>query len=205
VVKKIGLIALLLFPAALIAQNPESAVGGEASVSAGVEYSTFNPDWGCPNVEPFGCSAEMYGPTAVFNYDLHQKYGIEGEARWLRWGGLGNMVQSNYMIGPRYRLLRFQRFSLWGKLGLGGAWITTPFYPAAGSLKGSYFAYAPGATFAYRLNRTITLRADYEYQIWPSFAGPPTFNPTTGKVQENASGLTPDGFSFGVSYKLLGR
>ena len=128
-VKKIGLIALLLFPAALIAQNPESAIGGEASVSAGAEYSTFNPDWGCPSVEPFGCNAQMYGPTAVFNFDLHQKYGIEGEARWLRWGGLGHMVQSNYMIGPRYRLAHFQRLTFWGKLGLGGAWITTPYYP----------------------------------------------------------------------------
>lgn len=204
-VKKIGFIALLLFPAALIAQNPESAIGGEASISAGVEMSTFNPDWGCPNISPFGCAAQLYGPTAVFNFDLHQKYGIEGEARWLHWGGYGGMVQSNYLVGPRYRLAQFHRLSLWGKLGVGGGWFTSPNYPAAGSLKGSYFAYAPGATINYRLNRILTLRADYEYQIWPSFAGPPSYDPTTGQVKQNASGLTPNGMSFGVTYRFLGQ
>jgi hypothetical protein len=203
--KKIGLIVLLLLPGALFAQSSESAIGGEATISAGVEMSTFNPDWGCSNSAPFGCSAQLYGPTAVFNFDLHQKYGLEGEARWLHWGGYGNMVESNYLVGPRYRLYRFQRFDLWGKLGIGGGWITTPNYPAAGSLKGSYFAYAPGATLTYRLTRVIGLRADYEYQIWPSFAGPPTYDPTTGKVLQHASGLTPNGFSFGVVYRFLGQ
>jgi opacity protein-like surface antigen len=204
VLRKISFIALLLFPALLAAQNSESAIGGEASMSAGVEMSTFNPDWGCPNIAPLGCQTELYGPTAVFNFDLHDKYGIEGEARWLHWHGNGGMVESNYFAGPRYRLYRISRFALWGKLGLGGAWITTPDYPAAGSLKGSYFAYAPGATLNFRLNRTISIRADYEYQIWPSFAGPPTYNSATGKVEQNASGLTPNGISVGVNYRILG-
>jgi len=205
VVRKIGFIALLLFPIAVLAQNSESAVGGEATMSAGVEFSTFNPDWGCANSAPLGCADQLYGPTAVFNFDLHQKYGIEGEARWLHWHGNGGQVESNYFVGPRYRLYRLQRFTLWGKLLLGGGWITTPNYPAAGSLKGSYFAYAPGATFTYRLNRTIAIRADYEYQLWPSFAGPPTYNPTTGMVEQHASGLSPNGFSVGVVYRFLGR
>ncbi len=204
-VRKIGFIALLLFPALLMAQSSESAIGGEASLSAGVEFSTFNPDWGCVNIAPLGCANQLYGPTAVFNFDLHQKYGVEAEARWLHWHGNGGEVESNYLIGPRYRLYRMQRFTLWGKLGIGGGWITTPNYPAAGSLKGSYFAYAPGATLAYRLNRKIGLRVDYEYQLWPSFAGPPSYNPTTGKVEQHTSGLTPNGLSFGVVYRFLGR
>ncbi len=187
-----------------MAQSSESAIGGEASVSAGVEFSTFNPDWGCGNIAPLGCASQLYGPTAVFNFDLHQKYGIEAEARWLHWHGSGGEVESNYLIGPRYRLYRMQRFTLWGKLGIGGGWITTPNYPAAGSLKGSYFAYAPGATLAYRLNRKIDLRLDYEYQLWPSFAGPPSYNPTTGKVEQHTSGLTPTGLWGGVVYSFLG-
>ncbi len=202
--KKIAIIALFLFPAALIAQSSESATGGEATVAAGVEMSTFNPDWGCPNIEPLGCNNQLYGPTAVFNFDLHQKYGIEGEARWLHWHGGGNMVESNYLVGPRYRLYRIQRLTLWGKLDMGGGWITTPNYPAAGSLKGSYFAYAPGATGSYQLTHTIGIRADYEYQVWPSFAGPPTYDPNTGKVIQHQSGLTPNGLSFGVMYRFLG-
>jgi hypothetical protein len=206
VVKKIGWIALLLlFPAGLFAQSSESAIGGEGSMTAGVEMSTFNPDWGCANIAPLGCQSQLYGPTAVFDFDWHEKYGLEGEARWLHWHGPGGMVQSNYLVGPRYRMFRYQRFSAWFKLGLGGGWITTPNYPAAGSLKGSYFVYAPGGTFNYRLTRTIYVRADYEYQIWPSFAGPPTYNATTGKVEQNASGLTPNGISVGIVYRFLGQ
>ncbi|HVT99456.1 MAG TPA: hypothetical protein VHE33_18275 [Acidobacteriaceae bacterium] len=202
--RKIAIVALLLLPTALIAQSSESATGGEATVAAGVEFSTFNPDWGCPTSAPFGCQTQLYGPTAVFNFDLHQKYGIEGEARWLHWHGNGGFVESNYLVGPRYRLYRFSRMTLWGKLLMGGGWITTPNYPAAGSLKGSYFAYAPGATVNYRLTRMIALRADYEFQLWPSFAGPPTYDPSTGKVIQHQSGLTPNGVSVGVVYRFLG-
>lgn len=204
-VRTIGFIAILLFPTLLLAQSSESAIGGEASMAAGVEFSTFNPDWGCTNSAPLGCKAQLYGPTAVFTFDLHQKYGIEGEARWLHYGGSGGMVQSNYFVGPHYRLAQFNRLSLWGKLDIGGAWFTSPNYPAAGSLKGSYFAYAPGATINFRLNHTITLRGDYEYQIWPSFAGPPSYNSTTNSVVQHTSGLTPNGLSVGVVYRFLGR
>jgi opacity protein-like surface antigen len=203
--KKLFIIALFLLPTALIAQSSESAIGGEATISAGVEMSSFNPDWGCGNSAPLGCAYELYGPTAVFNFDLHQKYGIEGEARWLHWGGYGGMIQSSYVASPRYRLYRVQRFSLWGKVGLGGAWFTSPNYPAAGSLKGSYFIYQPGATASYRLTHVISVRADYEYQIWPSFVGPPSYDPSQGKVVQHASGLTPNGLSFGVVYRFLGQ
>jgi len=206
VVKKIGFIALLLLlPTALIAQNAESATGGEASITAGVEMSAFNPDWGCSTSSPLGCQTELFGPTALFDFDLHQKYGIEGEARWLHWHGVGGQVESNYFVGPRYRLFRYHRFTGWFKLGVGGGWITTEYYPAAGSLKGSYFVYAPGGTFTYRLNRNMYVRADYEWQIWPSFAGPPAYNPTTGTVVQNNSGLTPNGISVGVAYRFLGQ
>ncbi|HEX4308761.1 MAG TPA: hypothetical protein VHZ25_01970 [Acidobacteriaceae bacterium] len=204
-VRKIGFIVFLLLPAALIAQNSESATGGEASISAGVEFSSFNPDWGCANSAPFGCSDELYGPTAVFDFDLHQQYGIEGEARWLHWHGNAGQIESNYVVGPRYRIVRYRRLTGWAKLGFGGGWITTPDYPAAGSLKGSYFIYAPGGTVNYRLNRDLFVRADYEWQFWPSFVGPPTFNPTTGQVVQHGGGLTPNGLSVGLIYRFLGR
>ena len=47
--------------------------------------------------------------------------------------------------------------------------------------------------------------ADYEWQIWPSFAGPPSYDPTTGTLVQHASGLTPNGLSVGVSYRFLGQ
>lgn len=202
--KNIGLLALFILPTALIAQSPRSAVGGEASLWAGGEVSAFNPDWGCVNAYPLGCQNELIGPTAFFDFDVHAKWGVEGEARWLHWHGGGGEKEANYLGGPRYRFVQYHRLDAWAKVLLGGGWITTPNYPQAGSLKGSYFAYAPGATMDYRLTRRISLRGDYEYQIWPSFAGPPTYNASGQLIQHNG-GLTPNGLSVGITYKFLGQ
>lgn len=205
VVKKIGFLALLLLPTVMVAQSTESATGGEASIWAGAEMSSFNPDWGCVSNSPFKCwDDQLIGPTAVFDFNLHGKFGVEGEARWLHWHGLDGQVVSNYLVGPHYRLIRYHRITAWGKVLFGGSWITTPGYPAPGSLKGSYFAYAPGGTIDYPLTHRFSVRGDYEYQMWPSFTGPPTYNTTTGLVNPNNSGLTPNGFSVGVIYKILG-
>ena len=76
-----------------------------------------------------------------------------------------------------------------GKVLLGEGHISLP-RGAAGA--GNYFAYAPGAIFDFWLTRRVIARADYEYQMWPSFKGAGT----------GAGGLTPNGFSFGVSYAL---
>lgn len=165
--------------------------------------STFNPDWGCANISPF-CGNQLIGPAAFADFDLHDQYGVEGEARWLHWHAFGpGFYEDNYLVGPRDRVLRLHGLMVWIKLELGGAWIQTPNYPAPGSLKGSYFAYVPGGTFEYRVTRNLSVRGDYEYQIWPSFAGSPSI--TSGTVKQNASGLTPNGFTFGVAYRILGR
>jgi hypothetical protein len=86
----------------------------------------------------------------------------------------------------------------------GAGLITTPYYPAAGSLKGSFFAYAPGGTVEYRLTHQLSLRGDYEFQFWPSFVGPPTFN-SSGVLVEHNHGLTPNGLSVGATWRFLGR
>jgi hypothetical protein len=166
--------------------------------------STFNPDWGCTTTSPF-CANQLIGPTVFGDFNLHDQYGLEAEGRWLHWHGyLPDFYENNYLVGPRDRVLRWHGLLTWIKLEVGGGWIQTPGYPAAGSLKGSYFAFVPGVTFEYRLTRKLSARADYEYQIWPSFAGPPSIN-SDGTVKQNASGLTPNGFTFGVSYRILGR
>lgn len=202
--KTISILALLLFPVLVLAQNPRSAVGGTASIWAGGEFSAFNPDYGCESNIPFGCSGGLLkGPTALFDFNLNSKWGAEGEARWLHWGGSGSMKESNYLIGGRYRVYRIAGFNIWAKFLLGGGWITTPNYPQAGSLQGSYFAYVPGMTVDYPVGHRIRLRADYEYQIWPSFAGPPTISGNQVVLHNN--GLTPNGISFGFVYRILGQ
>lgn len=203
--KSIGLFTLLLLPAALIAQNPRSAIGGESSLWAGVDFATYNPDYDCNGSYPFSCfQAQVRGPGAFVDYNIHPKWGAEGEARWLDWNGHGNQKISNYMGGGRYRVVRYHRMDLWAKMLFGGGWITTPNYPDAGSLKGSYFAYVPGVEFEYPLLRKLKLHGAYEYEIWPSFAGPPTYN-SSGAIVYHNNGLTPSGFSLGVTWRFLGQ
>ncbi|MGB7137283.1 MAG: outer membrane beta-barrel protein [Acidobacteriaceae bacterium] len=203
--RRTGFLLLLLLPAALLAQSPRSVVGGEAGLWAGGEVSTFNPDWGCASNSPFSCASnQLIGLTALFDFNAHARWGAEGEARWLHWHGLGGEIESNYLIGPRYRFFEYHRLNGWAKVEAGGGWITTPGYPnAPGSLKGSYFAFAPGGTLDYHLSPRLSLRGDYEYQIWPSFQGSPTVG-STGVISHN-NGLTPNGFSVGVAYRFLGQ
>jgi Outer membrane protein beta-barrel domain len=204
VLKSIGLFALLFVPAALLAQSPRSAIGGDAGLWAGGEVSDFNPDFGCKSNMPFNCANDLLGATALFDFNVKPRWGAEGEARWLHWNGTGGQVESTYMIGPRYRVYRLNRFSFWTRVVAGGGWTTTPDYPAAGSLKGSYFVFAPGGTVDYRISSRLLVRADYEFQFWPSFAGPPSVS-STGQLTQNNGGLSPNGVSVGVMYRFLPR
>ena len=204
--KKIGLFAALaiLAPAALLAQSQKSAIGGDASLWAGGEASYFNPGYSCSGNWVWNCSHDQYGAAALVDFNLNQKIGAEGEARWLHWNGLGNMTESTYVLGPRYRFYRRGRVSFWVKAEFGGGWITTPYYPAVDSLKGSFFLYEPGGTVDYRLSRHLLVRGDYEYQIWPSFQAPDTTGNLGAPVAHNGP-LTPNGFSVGVMYRFLGQ
>jgi hypothetical protein len=203
VIKSIGLLAVLLLPAALYGQNSKSAIGGEASLWAGAEGSYFNTGYSCSGDWVWNCGANQVGVAALADFNLTPKIGAEGEARWLHWNGTGNMVESNYVLGPRYRPYRRGPVSVWVKVLFGGGWITTPYYPQTGSLKGSYFMYEPGGTVDYRLTHKIILRADYDYQLWPSFQAPTTYVGTTA-IPHNGP-LTPNGFSVGVMYRFLGQ
>lgn len=198
-----GVLVLFVVPMLSMAQSPESAVGGTTSLRAGAEVSSFNPDYSCGSDVPFGCNSQLVGPTALFDLDVAPRWGVEGEARWLHWDGPGSQIESNYLAGPRYRVLHFDRFGGWVKVMLGAGLVTTPNWPSVNSVKGSYFAYAPGGTVEYRLTDRLSLRGDYEFQFWPSFAGPPGDN-SSGMFVEHNHGLTPNGFSLGVTWRILG-
>lgn len=202
--KSIGLLAFFLLPALLTAQSPRSAVGGQGKLWAGGEFSIYNPDFGCSTNIVFTCWHDtLYGPTAFFDLGFTNKLSLEGDARWLVFHGVGGQKESSYTVGPRYRLWHREPWSLHGKLNLGGMWLQTPGYPQAGTLKGSYFAVAPGADLDYRVSDRLMVRAEYDYEFLPSFTGPPTFS-STGQVVTHGSGLTPNGFSIGVAWRLLG-
>lgn len=200
-----GVLFLLLLPAFLLAQSPRSAVGGEAGLWVAGEMSSFNPDWSCSSSSPFSCgNDQLIGPTALFDFNFRSRWGAEGEARWLHWHGPAGERESNYLLGPRYRFLQYHRLNGWAKIELGGGWITTPGYPnTPGSLRGSYFVYAPGATLDYHMTHRFSIRGDYEFQEWPAFDGPPTIS--GGTFITHNHGLTPNGFSVGVAYRFLGQ
>ncbi len=201
--KWMSLAFLLLAPGNFFAQSHKSAVGGEASLSAGAEFSVFNSDWNCSSAAPLGCgSQQLFGVAPFLDLDI-RKFGAEGEARWLHWNGPAGEVESNYLVGPRYRLFRDGRFDIKAKFMLGGGWLTSPGYPGPQSLKGSYFAFAPGATLNYHIRGPWTVRADYEYEIWPNFIGLPGY--VNGQLVTHKHPLTPNGVSFGIAYTLLGR
>jgi hypothetical protein len=140
----------------------------------------------------------MKGIGVFGDYHILGRLGVEGEGRWLMWDATGGQKEANYLVGPRVRIFRHGKFGVWGKFLVGAGTITTAGYPEPGTLKGSLFVYAPGATAGYRVSRRVTLRVDYEYQRWPSFAVV-----LNGVMHD--SGITPNGFSYGASYRVFGR
>lgn len=195
VLNRIGFLLIFVLSSAgcLLAQSEPAATSAPGSLSVGAEFSTFNSDWGCNSSAPFACwSTHLLGLGVVADANhIVGRFGVEGEARWLRWGGDGgdNLSQSNYLIGPRYRLYRLGRVTFLLKFPLGVSHMSSTSFGV-----GNYFTLAPGATAEYRLKKRMTVRAGYEYQIWPSFSGKPNLP---------NNGLTPNGFSIGASYRLL--
>jgi hypothetical protein len=182
------LASICLISATLSAQVFPAAEGSRGSLWVGVALSTFNPDYGCANSNPFSCGGQQLlgiAPSVDANHLLPYRIGLEGEAQFLHWRGPGPLTESSYLVGPRMPLWRYRVATLNAKFLLGDAHMSLP-KGAIGN--GDHFAYAPGAGVDVRVTRRINARVDYECQIWPTFA---------------RSGLTPNGFSFGVSYALL--
>lgn len=184
--RKLFGIALLLIPVSTFAQVAPATRGGGLSLSAGGEYSNFRPDYGFNRLSGIGVFADA-------DHLVLARLGLEGEARWLYFNQYFGEHEAHYLIGPRYRFLRYRGLSFYGKFLLGGGFITYP--SKIGS--GSYFAYSPGATVEYRLSHRWIARGDYEYQFWPAAPGIAFTYP------QPSNGLTPSGFSVGIAYKIF--
>jgi hypothetical protein len=187
VFKKIFVFGFLLGSVVTYAQVSPSARGGNSTVWVGGEFSSFDSDFNRTDIP----ITRIEGAGVFVDYNLTQKLGVEGEARWMRWNGQGNQTQSDYLGGVKYRLFKYHRFTANAKILLGGVWVTFPFDLGTGS----YFAYAPGGYVDYRISRRLSVRGDYEYQFLPSAPNIPGLP---------SHGLTPNGFSVGVAYRILG-
>jgi len=174
------LVGGFLSPARLSAQAAPAVRGGGQSLWGGAELSRYSPD--------FGPSQRLVGGAGYFDLDWNSRYAVEGEARFLRFRGFAGEFQDNYLIGPKVVVFFHGRFRPYAKALVGLGKINFPYKIGSGT----YFAIAPGAGVDYRLTRRIALRAEYEYQFWPS---------APGVVGEPSNGLKPNGVNLGFAYR----
>jgi opacity protein-like surface antigen len=171
--------ALVLLPASLLGQAKPAVLGGIPPLTAGGYYSNFDSDY----------SKDRLGGLGVYvDWGLFGKLGVEGEARWLRFHQDFGTHEDNYLVGPRYSF-RHRKFVPYAKFLLGAGELNFP----NGEGHGGYFALVPGGGLDYRLTRRFTVRGDYEYHFWPSAPG--------GGLPTH--GLTPNGFTIGVGYRIF--
>jgi opacity protein-like surface antigen len=174
--------ALLHVPAQ--AQAVASAFRSPQSLWVGAEFSNVHASF------PYQSSQRLSGIGAFAEYKINRRVAVEGDARFLQFGGFENSTESSYLAGPKGYFFAWRKFQPYGKLLAGAGKIHYPF--AIGDA--SYFALAPGGGADYRLSRRWMLRAEYEYQMWlnsPGYANEPNHE------------LTPNGFHAGVAFRIF--
>lgn len=170
-----GLITLLFLPSLRLQGQAIAAGRGGSQLVGGAFLSTFNPDYGTNRLDGVGFFVD-------FNVGSHLS--AEAEGRFLRFNQKYDVHEDNYLIGPRYRW-HYKRFQPYAKLLLGNGQFNFPYNYA----HGGYFMWAPGGGLDIVLKHHFIVRAvDYEYQHWSGFQG---------------SSLSPNGFSFGVAYRIF--
>jgi opacity protein-like surface antigen len=174
--------ALLRLP--LVAQAVPAAYRSPHVLWVGAEFSDVRASF------PYQSSQRLFGVGAFADFKLNGRIGIEGDARFLRFGGFENSTESSYLAGPKAYFLTRGRLHPYAKLLVGAGKIHYPFEIG----DASYFALAPGAGSDYRLSSRWMLRAEYEVQMWLN---------SPGYANEPSHELTPNGFHVGVAYRVF--
>jgi Outer membrane protein beta-barrel domain len=165
-------------------QVEDSATAGSVPLSVGGSFSFFDASYASNKTAGLGTFID-YSP--LFSGNL----GVEGEGRWLVFGGEHDFSEYNYLVGPRYRFyLKRDKFQPYAKFLVGAGEINFPYDLA----HGGYFVMAPGGGLDVSLREHWKLRADYEFQFWPSAPGIPGIQ--TGSFH-------PNGVSVGFVYRLF--
>ena len=175
--------------AALMAGRAQAQVAPSAYLSphvfwVGGEYSNLRASF------PYQSSQRLSGIGAFADYKLNWRVGLEGDARFLHFGGFEGSTESSYLAGPKVYFFTSGRFQPYGKFLVGAGKIHYPFEIG----NASYFALAPGIGSNYRLSRHWMLRAEYEYQMWLN---------SPGYANEPKHELTPNGVHVGVACRVF--
>jgi opacity protein-like surface antigen len=179
----IGTLPLLSFVPAQ-AQVVPSAYRSPHVLWVGGEYSNMKASF------PYQSNQRLSGVGVFADYKMSGFVGIEGDARFLHFGGFEGSTESSYLAGPKAYFLTRGKWQPYAKMLVGVGSIHYPF--AIGNA--SYLALAPGGGVGYRLGRRWMLRGEYEYQMWldsPGFANEPKHE------------LTPNGFNVGLAYRVF--
>jgi hypothetical protein len=201
-------LTVLLLAAAcpVFAQVVPSAQAGGLPIEAGAGVSAFNMDWGH---DQFGRTRYMEGITVWLDWDLIRLpgpsflngLGVELEGRDINFGlpaslsnaTVGdtgtNMRHDTGLGGVIYKWRRYRKVHPYGKALAGIGSIDFPPLPNSPPWyrhdDRTISAFGGGADI--QLWRTLSLRADWEYQFWPDLFGSP--HP-----------LTPTGITIGAVY-----
>jgi opacity protein-like surface antigen len=177
------LLLLAFFGSSAPAQSVPSGFQSRSSLWVGAGFSNFAASF------PYGSSQRMAGYGAMIDFHWLPVLDIEGEGRWLSYGGYQGTTESSYLAGPKYRFRRFHQAQPYAEFLLGEGHIHYPY--AIGDA--SYFAFAPGGGITYPFSGRWAVRAGYEYQFWhdsPGFANEPNH------------ALAPNGFQIGIMYRI---
>ncbi len=175
-VKKLLLLPLALLFLFLLISTPRcrrQAAGGSHLVAGGF-FSDFSPDYG---------PGPLLGVGFFADFNVGSHLSAEAEGRFLRFNQTIDVHEDTYMIGPRYRW-HIHHFQPYVKFLLGNGQFNFPYSYA----HGGYFAMAPGGGVDVPFHHRFLFRADYEYQHWSDFQD---------------SSLSPNGFSFGIGYRIF--
>jgi opacity protein-like surface antigen len=173
------------------AQVVPSATRGHVSITVGGMASIFQPDYAGNDFRE-AAPNRLYGVGAYVDVKFNRWVQLEAEGRWLRFNEFEDIYQDNYLIGERLPLHRFKFMG------------ATPYVKALGGFSkmnfennvawGRYADFAFGGGVDFKVTKRISVRGDFESQIWPSWPGIP------GVAN---SSLYPYGGSVGVGYRIF--
>lgn len=164
-------------------QVEDSATAGIVPLSIGGSFSFFDASYQ-------GYKNAGLGAYIDFSPLLAGSLGVEGEGRWLTFGGPQSFSEYTYLAGPRYRFYKSNRYQPYAKVLVGVGELNFPY----GLAHGSYFVVAPGGGLDIALKEHWKVRADYEFQYWANAPGIPGI--------ENGT-MHPNGATIGLTYRLF--
>jgi opacity protein-like surface antigen len=188
---------LKMFPAALLVcasvpafSQVAPAAGPTTSappLSVGIAYSNYATDW----------DGRLSGGTVWADWNFYQApplwdgFGIEAEGRELNWGRTGgdpNLREETVAGGVIYTTHFYRRFHPYAKflVGLGGIYFSPQESDLPHYTHDTRLMYAPSVGADTRFYKSLWLRVNYEYQLWPDFIRHHT--------------MTPNGIDIGVAY-----